>query len=135
MDKAVQSAPVGKRVHYERRRPEDPGWYKNTSRASLSKPSVRPGRDGPILPKRRSSRPFFNVAVRPGFCAPALRRLHPGEARGLPGTHRVEQLYLLCQKTRSARLVGSQNYLCWSALVVSYTGLSSYEKRTGGRLC
>jgi hypothetical protein len=68
MDKAVQSAPVGKRVHYERRRPEDPGWYKNTSRASLSKPSVRPGRDGPILPKRRSSRPFFNVAVRPqGF--------------------------------------------------------------------
>jgi hypothetical protein len=27
MDKAVQSAPVGKRVHYERRRPEETTLY------------------------------------------------------------------------------------------------------------
>jgi hypothetical protein len=48
MGQVVQPAPAGRRDPYERRRPEDTntGWYKNTSRPSWPKSSLRPGRDG-----------------------------------------------------------------------------------------
>lgn len=68
----------------------------------------------------------YRIRSAPGV-TPITRPPVVQRVRDHPGTHRVEQLYLLCQKTRPARLVGSQNYPCWSALVVGYTGLSSYK--------
>jgi len=64
MDKAIQLAPAGKGVHYERRRPEKTALYQLVQEhleTFLAQVEAETGRAYPIL-SRRSSMPFSNAA-------------------------------------------------------------------------
>ena len=64
MDKAVQPAPAGRRVHYERRRPEDTALYQLVQEhleTFLAQVELETGAGLPSLLKR-SSMPFSTAA-------------------------------------------------------------------------
>ncbi len=86
MDGTVRPAPAGRRIHYERRRPEETTLYQLVQEhleTFLAQVELETGAGLPDFVKDEFDAFLECGILAHGPLAPALRRLRPREARGL----------------------------------------------------